>query len=107
MNNYPFDRSLHSESEALDYYIDAIQYRNTHKAESSEIALHVFRRTNPNGMLSFRTSKGFDYLRNGFVTLEVPGMPLDNDKDPDEYVDELWEYLLNKIKKAKKSRTVI
>ena len=106
MNDYPFDRSLFSESEALDYYSDAIQYRNTHKDESVEIALHVFRRTNPNGMLSFPVSEAFERLRYEFAALEAPGWSEDETKSLEESQDEAWDFVLDRVNKAKKNRTV-
>ena len=106
MNNYLFDRNLRNESEALDYYADAIQYRNTHKTDSVEIALHVFRRTNPNGMLLFPVSKEFQDLRNEFAALEAPGWSDDETKSLEESEDEAWDYVFGLVNKFKKSRTV-
>jgi len=106
MDTYEFDRPLTSEEDALDYYVAAIQYRNKHKDRSIDIALHVFRRTNPKGMLSFPVSDNFERIRYEFASLEAPGMPEDDEKDPDEYVDDIWQLLLNRVEEAKKSRTV-
>lgn len=106
MNHYPFDRNLWNEPEALDYYIDAIQYRNAHKDESTEVALHVFRRTNPNGMLSFLASKEFQGLRYEFGALEAPGWSDDETKSLEESEDEAWDYVFGLVNKFKKSRTV-
>lgn len=106
MNKYPFDRSLSNESEVLDYYIDAIQYRNSHKDESPEIAMHVFDKTHPITQLSFPISEETDQLRDEFGALEAPGMPEDDEKDPDEEVDELWLRLLNLVNKVKENKTV-
>jgi hypothetical protein len=105
-HDYPFDRSLFSEPEALDYYIDAIRCRNTHKDESVEIALHVFRRTNPKGMLSFPVSEAFKRLRYEFAALEAPGWSEDETKSLEESQDEAWDFALGLIRKAKKKGTV-
>jgi hypothetical protein len=106
MNQYPFERSLHNELDVLDYYSDAINYRNRHKDQSLDIALHVFRRTNPKGMLSFAPSERLMQLRFEFGALEAPGWSKDETKTLEESEDEAWQYLLNLIKKAKKSGTV-
>jgi len=106
MSEYPFDRSLSNETEVLDYYVDAIHYRNAHKDESPDIAIHVFDRTHPKIRLSFPTSSEIDKLRDEFGALEAPGMPEDNEKNPDEYIDEVWMRLLNLVNKAKEKRTV-
>lgn len=100
MKEYPFDKNLLNESDVLDYYVTAIQYRNTHKAESAEIAMHVFDKTHQM-WLPFPVSDEADRLRDEFGALEAPGMPENDEKDPDEEVDELWLRLLNMINEIK------
>lgn len=94
------------ESDVLDYFIDAIQYRNAHKNESAAVAMHVFDRTHPKGRLSFPVDSEIEQLRYGFGALEAPGMPEDDEKDPDEYIDDVWQLLMDRVKETKKNRTV-
>lgn len=101
MRQYPFDRNLANELDVLNYYSDAIYYRNAHKSESVDIAVHVFDRTHPKGRLSFPISAEVDRLRDEFGALEAPGMPEDDEKDPDEYVDEVWQLLDDRVKEIK------
>jgi hypothetical protein len=103
MNRYTFDRSLFSERDFLEYYLDAINYRNDHKDESVEIALHVFRRTNPNGMLSFSASRELERLRFEFGALEAPGWSNDEKKTLEESQDEAWSYVAEMVEKQKKA----
>jgi hypothetical protein len=105
MKKYPFDRTLSNETELLDYFIEAIQYRIAHKDRSVEIAVHVFDKTHPSHV-SFSWGKALDDLRFEFIALEAPGMPKNDDKDPDEYDDELWQRLLILVNDAKKKQTV-
>jgi hypothetical protein len=104
MNSYPFDRTLSSESDVLDYYTDVIRYRNSHKDQYQEIAIHAFDRTHPS-RLPLPWNKTLDDLRFELIALEGPGMPEDDKNDPDEYMDELWQRLLNLVEDAKKKRT--
>jgi hypothetical protein len=106
MKEYPFDKNLSNELEVLDFFEAAIRYREDHKAQSSEIAVHVFDKAHPKPQLSFPIADDIDNLRNEFGALEAPGMPEDDDKDPDEYDDELWTRLNNLVTKAKEKRTV-
>jgi hypothetical protein len=106
MNNYPFDRNLTNESEVLDYYIDAINYRNAQKEESAVIAMHVFDRTHPILMLTFPIDDTTDSLRNEFGALEAPGWSEDETKSLEESEDEAWEYVHGLVNKAKQNRTV-
>jgi len=105
MKKYPFDRILSNEAELLDFFIEAIQYRIAHKGQSVEIAVHVFDKTHPSS-LSFPWNKVLDELRFEFIALEAPGMPEDDNKDPDEYDDELWRRLLFLVNDLKKKQTV-
>ena len=102
MKNYPFDKQLSNEREVLDYFIAAILYRNDHKAESPSIAIHVFDMTHPLLKLSFPISTITDRLRDEFGALEAPGMPEDDNKDPEEDIDESWVRLYKLIIEAKK-----
>jgi hypothetical protein len=104
MKGYPFDRELSNESDVLEYYLDAIEYRTAHKDGSPAIAIHVFDKTHPALKLSFRISRDVDHLRDGFGSLEAPGMPEDDNKDPDEDVDEAWQLLLDRVNKVKQNR---
>lgn len=106
MNHYPFDRNLSNEADVLNYYIDAIHYRNEHKDQSTGIAMHVFDMTHPQGMLSFPVSQEVEGLRFEFGALEAPGMPEDDEQPVENYDDMLWTRLFNLIDKAKKNRTV-
>jgi len=104
MTRYEFDhRPITNEVDFLDYFIDAINYRNKHKDESREIAIHVYSKTQP-PRLPFPLSDEFDDLRFEFIALEAPGMPEDNEKDPAEYDDEVWQRLLNIVTKIKVQR---
>lgn len=106
MNRYPFDRPITNESELLDYYINAIYYRTDHKDASAAIAMHVFDATHPDLKLSFPISEAAGNIRNEFGALEAPGMPDDDMKDPDEYMDDLWNRLHNLIIQTKEKQTV-
>ena len=101
MTQYPFDRTITNELEVLDYYLDAIKYRNAHKAVSGEIALEVFDRTRYQGRLPFTLSKEAEQLRYEFRSLEAPGAPDNYEQDYSEYEDELWKHLYNLIVKLK------
>lgn len=103
MKQYPFDRDLTSESDVLDYYVDAIHYRNSHKSESTEIAIHVFNRTHPKVRLSFAINRKVERLRDEFGALEAPGMPEDDTEDPNDYSDRLWARLLNLTENEKRT----
>jgi hypothetical protein len=105
MNQYPFDRNLYNETDVLDYYVAAIEYRNDHKDQSAKIALHAFRRTNPKGMLSFTADEKLERLRYEFGALEAPGWSEDETKNLEESQDEAWKYVLNLVEKAKKNET--
>lgn len=106
MKQYPFDRDLAGESDVLDYFAAAIQYRNAHKNESADIAMHVFDRTHPRGRLTFPIGAEIDRLRDEFGALEAPGMPDNDTQSFEDHEDEVWLRLLNLIEDAKKSRTV-
>lgn len=106
MHSYPFDRALGNTTELLNFYSDAIHYRNSHKAQSSEIAQYVFNATHPTIRLTFPVDTGLDRLRDEFGALEAPGMPMDDTVDPDEDEDRLWERLLTIVKNEQDKRTV-
>lgn len=103
MKQYPFDRNITDESDVLDYYIDAINYRNAHKDESVDIAMHVFDRTHPKSRLSFPISTAIERLRDEFGALEAPGMPENDDEDPSDHIDRLWSRLLNLVENEKRT----
>ena len=103
MKQYEFDRDLTDELDILNYFIDAIQYRTSHKNESLDVAMHVFDRTHPRGRLSFPISAATERLRDEFGALEAPGMPENDDEDPDEYMDKLWLRLLNMVENEKRT----
>jgi hypothetical protein len=105
MKTYPFDRRLPNESEVLEYYIDAIKYRDGHKDESLEIATHVFDKTHTL-QLGFSVDESMDRLRDEFGALEAPGWSKDETKSLEESEEEAWNYVSNLINKVKKSRTV-
>lgn len=98
MNEYPFDRKIENEVELLHYYLDAINYRNNHKNLSVEVALHVFRRTNSDGMLSFKVSEAVKKIRFEFGALEHPGWSDDESKSLEESEDEAWDYVFDMVK---------
>ena len=104
MNQYPFDKNLYNEIDVLDYYAAAIEYRSDHKEQSVEIALHVFRKTNPKGMLPFTASDKLERLRYEFGALEAPGWSEDETKTLEESQDQAWEHVLDLVEKAKKAR---
>lgn len=106
MKSYPFDRTLSTELELLDYYLDAVNYRNIHKNLSSEIATHVFNKTHQALHSPFPTSQEIVDLRYEFGALEAPGMPPNDWQDPDVYTDQVWQRLFNLLIEAKKKRTV-
>ncbi len=101
MTNYPINRELLNDLDILDYYLDAIVYRNTHKDVSREVALDVFNTTHPITQLSFAPNKEVSDLRFSFSALEAPGAPDDYEQDYDEYEDELWKHLYDLIIKLK------
>lgn len=106
MKTYPFDRDINNKAELLEYYLDAISYRNKHKELSKDIALHVFGRTNSNGMLSFEVPENIVKVRFEFGALEYPGWSDDESKDLEESEDEAWQYVLDMVNNQIKNGTV-
>ena len=82
---------LQTQDDVLNFFQEAIVYRETHKSESEEIARFVFdatHRTKINVPLSTELEK----IRYEFGALEAPGQPEDN-SDPNIFVDHLWSRL--------------
>lgn len=82
------NRELLNETDVLDYFVDAINFRNSHKDQSTDIATQVFNRTHAT-MLPFTLSKEAERLRFEFGALEAPGMPEDETLPTPDYDDEL------------------
>lgn len=106
MSQYPFDRILSKESDVLDYFINAIQYRNMHKDRSADIAMHVFDMTHPKLRLTFPIDSKTNQLRDEFGALEAPGWSEDETKSRKESEDEAWNLVLDLVRNAKKDRAV-
>lgn len=85
----PYD--FKHEQDILSFFNEAILYRQNHKEESEKIALFVFDKTHES-KLGLLYNKRIDTIRNEFGALEAPGMP-DDDQDPDDFVDYLWDRL--------------
>lgn len=73
------------------YFAEAIRIQELHPEDSEFIAREVFNRTHPS-LLSFQPDEELLWLRDEFGALEAPGL-LDDDSDPDEYRDKLWQRL--------------
>jgi len=101
MERYPFDRKLFNEADILNYYSDAIHYRNEHKEQSASIAMHVFDKTHPKNALTFPISSAVDRLRDEFGALEAIGTPEDDALSMEDHENEVWLRLLDLIQKEK------
>jgi len=94
---------IESEADALHFFKEAIEYRNNYKSEDGRIARFVFDSTHKI-TTGFELSPDIDWIRAEFIALEGPGMPIDNEVDPDEYVDKLWARLDMMIDEAIEKR---
>lgn len=89
---------IKSEEELIKFYIYAIDYRNRHKDQSTNIALFTFNASHPS-RLPFVLSEGLTSIRFEFGALEAPGMPEDNTISIEDYDDQLWDRLLKLVRK--------
>lgn len=104
MSSYTFDRIINSETDVFEMYRDAIEYRFRHKDQSRQIALHCFDITRSNNGVKY--SADIERLRYEMGALEAPGMPEDDNLDPDEYDDRLWSRLRYLTELIIRKRTV-
>lgn len=77
--------------EVVDYFLSAVEYRNSHKSQSIEIARYVFDVTHES-RIGFHLSEKLERIRYEFGALEAPGTP-DGGEDVMSYDDRLWERL--------------
>jgi hypothetical protein len=82
---------LSNKDDVIELFLTAVDERRLNKELSESIAHNVFDRTHPS-QLTFELPHELVELRNEFGALEAPGLPED-DSDPDEYRDALWERL--------------
>lgn len=96
---------IKSNNDLIDYYLQVIDYRNTHKSFSADIARFAFDQTHPN-VLAFVPSKELYSIRFEFGSLEAPDMPDDEhlDMTPKVYCDYLWNRLQKIILQEKNKK---
>lgn len=94
---------IRTDADAFRFFKQAVEYRNEHKDEYDKIARFVFDSTHQM-ITGVELSSDVDWLRSEFIALEAPGMPPDDEANPDEYVDELWSRLDMMVDEAIKIR---
>jgi hypothetical protein len=90
---------IRTDADALRFFKMAVKYRGGHKDEYSKIARFVFDSTHQM-ITNVEPGSDVDWLRLEFIALEAPGMPQDDNTDPDKYVDGLWLRLDKMIDKT-------
>lgn len=92
--SYKTSKDINSREEFVDYYLEAIDYRNKNKSElsSDELALRVFNDIHQ-GELSFTLGDDLERIRDEMGALSAPGAPDEDDVDYGEYEDRLWSEL--------------
>lgn len=81
--------------DVMALFVTALKEQQADKERSEAIAHEVFERTHPS-QLTFDLPDDLSRLRDEFGALEAPGLP-DDDSDPDEYRDALWERLFSLV----------
>lgn len=94
---------IRTDADALRFFKQAVEYRSGHKDEYGKIARFVFDSTHQM-ITGAELSSDIEWLRSEFIALEAPGMPPDDEANPDEYVDELWSRLDMLVDEAIKIR---
>lgn len=82
-------------ADVIALFVMALNERRANKDRSEAIAHEVFERTH-SSQLSFDLPDDLSRLRDEFGALEAPGLP-DDDSDPDEYRDTLWDRLFSLV----------
>lgn len=96
---------IRTDADALRFFKQAVKYRGGHKDEYGKITRFVFDSTHQM-ITNVELASDIDWLRLEFIALEAPGMPPDDDTDPDKYVDGLWLRLDRMIDEAIARRAV-
>lgn len=99
------DKPIKNNLDLLNFFLSAIEFRNSHSQQSRNIALRVFNKTHELSKI-FTIDEKLRELMYEFGALEAPGSPDNQEISLKEYDNKLWSRLLELIILEKEKRTV-